>query len=542
MTLHNKVNNNIYARTIAFFLIFLTCLAVYSSSLLGDFIWDDIPQIVENPYIKDISNIPLYFKKSVWSLSRMHQEAAPFYRPVFLLSVAFDYKIWGLNSIGYRVTNLLLHFIIIFFVYLIAGMLLKDRSASLVASAVFALHPANTEVVAWISGRTDMIVGIFLLPAFLLHAKRRYYLSIPLFALALLSKEVSVVFPVIAACYGIINDQKPAKIVKEVTPYVIVLMIYFAIRSIVFKSSISGLVFTFTKFALLAKVIPHYIRFLIFPWPITFLPVDAIPKTLFPDIIGTIVFVGMVAFLFKGNRKVVVFLLIWIILMFLPTLAVLLNPLQNSFGYRFLYLPAVGYAIFIGVLVSNIFSRYGRVWRNIILSIISLFLVSYIFITYISGFNYRTTLALWENSLKYFPDSAFAHNAIASFENNSDKQIYHLKRAIALDPLSGGSYIGLGTRYGMIGNYDLAIKYIEKGIKQANSDVSLSSGYNSLGNIYYLQGKILDAKRMYEKAIEADNLNAEAYYNLALALKATGEPEKAATYTKKYELLISGSK
>lgn len=47
---------------------------------------------------------------------------------------------------------------------------------------------------------------------------------------------------------------------------------------------------------------------------------------------------------------------------------------------------------------------------------------------------------------------------------------------------------------------------------------------------------------MYKKAIEVDNLNAEAYYNLALALKNMGMSEEANVYMKKYETLASEQK
>ena len=49
------------------FVIF-SSLAVYINSLSGDFIWDDIEQIVDNPVIKDIRNIPSFFTSDLWRL------------------------------------------------------------------------------------------------------------------------------------------------------------------------------------------------------------------------------------------------------------------------------------------------------------------------------------------------------------------------------------------------------------------------------------------------------------------------------------------
>lgn len=522
---------------ILFLLILLVCVLAYSSSLSGDFVWDDIPQIVENPYIKDISNIPLYFKKRLWALTLIQLEGPSYYRPLFLSSLAFDYRILGLNPLGYRITNLSLHLIIIFFVYLIAYMVLRDKTTALISSAVFALHPANTEVVAWVSGRTDMVAGIFLLPAFFLHYKRQYYFSMPLFVLALLSKETSIIFPLLIACYGIVNGKNFSGILKEITPYLILIIIYLAIRSIVLAGYTGELAFTPAKFILLAKAIPHYFRFLIYPVPMVFLPSDAIPKTLPLDIIGMIIFIAIIAFLFKKNGKIVVFPLLLIIFTLLPTLATLFIPSQNSFGYRFLYLPSIGYAMIIGILASNIIKDTEKPKRYAALFVVILTLLLYSFIVYAKGFDWRSTIALWENSLKYFPDSAHVHQSLAGFESDLEKEIYHYKMAAALDPNSPDSAIGLGTAYAKKGSYSLAKEYIIKGLNLADISASASIGYNTLGNIYYLEGKIFEAEKMYRNAIEIDKFMAFAYYNLARVLEKTNRHEEASVYMKEYETL-----
>src|SRR3989304_8889856 len=90
------------------FVIF-SSLAVYINSLSGDFIWDDIEQIADNPVIKDIRNIPSFFTSHLWSLIRNPTIGSYYYRPFFLLSLAVDYNLWGLNPLGYHITNLILH-------------------------------------------------------------------------------------------------------------------------------------------------------------------------------------------------------------------------------------------------------------------------------------------------------------------------------------------------------------------------------------------------------------------------------------------------
>ncbi len=517
--------------------IFLLTIVAYSKSLQGDFVWDDIPQIVDNPYIKDLSNIPYFFKKGVWAASRLGLESNPYYRPVVLSSIALDYKLWKLNPAGYRITNLLLHLILIYLVYLFSFMLLKDRPAALLSSALFGLFPPDTEVVAWISGRTDMIAGIFLISAFILHNKK-IYLSLILFILSLLSKETSSVLPLIIWAYGIVNGEKPYNALKATIPYLIILLLYLFFRIIIFEGSNLGMSLSLSNFILLLKAILHYMRFFILPWPVVFIPNQAFPDTLLMDIAGAIVFSCLILFLLKKQKWITLFLLSWIFLTLLPSLLTLFNPMINTIAYRFLYLPSVGYAMLAGLFIMNALRGSRRYIRFAFLSIASVILVLYSMIVYISGYNYMSTISLWENSLRYFPDSYFAHASIGFFlDHEPERQIYHLRKAIELDPsapIIGNIYIALGTAFGRTGDYTSARGYLLKGIEKSITNSARSVGYNSLGNIYYLEGNLPQAMAMYKKAIEIDDMNKEAYFNLGLVLKAMGRTDEAMGYIKRH--------
>ena len=83
---------------------------------------------------------------------------------------------------------------------------LKDESGAtaieygLIAALIFGLHPALIESVAWISGVTDPLLAVCLVPAFLAflnwregRAPRWLAASLVLYALALMSKEPAIV-------------------------------------------------------------------------------------------------------------------------------------------------------------------------------------------------------------------------------------------------------------------------------------------------------------------------------------------------------------
>ena len=58
---------------------------VYAPSLSGDFIIDDIPQVRDNPYIRDIGSIPRYFTKGLWENSALEIKTEKRYLPMTLV-------------------------------------------------------------------------------------------------------------------------------------------------------------------------------------------------------------------------------------------------------------------------------------------------------------------------------------------------------------------------------------------------------------------------------------------------------------------------
>jgi hypothetical protein len=92
-----------------------------------------------------------------------------FFRPLFILSYIVDIRIWGARPFGFHLTNVTVHALNSFLVFLLASGLLDglnlDRRAqktiSISAAALFLLHPSHTEAVTWISGRADLFATFF---------------------------------------------------------------------------------------------------------------------------------------------------------------------------------------------------------------------------------------------------------------------------------------------------------------------------------------------------------------------------------------------
>lgn len=158
-----------------------------------DFVWDDTFFIVENPAVQSADYLPGYF-------TDMDTNAAPHkagdfrvYRPLRNLSYLIDHSLFGLNPGGWHLHNLLLHLINGTLVYAVFLALGGKRTGALFAAGVFLLHPLQTEVVAWVKGRDDLLAVTFSLlgALFILRPVKPGLLGIS-HALACLAKVQSV--------------------------------------------------------------------------------------------------------------------------------------------------------------------------------------------------------------------------------------------------------------------------------------------------------------------------------------------------------------
>src|SRR6185436_13879303 len=91
--------------------------------------------------------------------------------------------------------------------------------AALAAAALFATHPVHVEAVSWISGRTDLLCGVFALVAMTIDARggSRAGTALATF-LAVGSKEMAVAVPIATALRALLlprEDELPFRPVRR---------------------------------------------------------------------------------------------------------------------------------------------------------------------------------------------------------------------------------------------------------------------------------------------------------------------------------------
>ena len=179
----------------------LAC-AAYVNALHNPFVYDDHDTVVANPSLVDVSNLKFVFLYS------------PF-RPVVNVSYAIDRALWGYEPLGFHLTNVLLHVAVVLLVYALARRVLADAGiergcteGAFAAAALFAVHPMQTEAVAYVSGRSEVLCAVWFLAAMVLArdamasgSALRGAAACVCGALAIASKEVGLVLPVMVVVY-----------------------------------------------------------------------------------------------------------------------------------------------------------------------------------------------------------------------------------------------------------------------------------------------------------------------------------------------------
>jgi len=190
-------------------IIFLVIFA-YWPSLSGNFIFDDLSLIKNNPYIQNLHSLSSYLAQEdgITAKERNPHLHTGYYRPLLNFTYFLDFKLWGLNAQGFRLTNVLLHLICSLLIFQMLIYLRIDIIPAFLGSVFFALHPTATETVSMIVCRNNLLATIFCIISFmfyggsLLNRKWLLHLSALFFGLGLLSKEIAVMLLPILFLYN----------------------------------------------------------------------------------------------------------------------------------------------------------------------------------------------------------------------------------------------------------------------------------------------------------------------------------------------------
>ena len=452
---------------------------VYSSGVSHPFHYDDLHSIRDNPHLRSVENIPQFFYRTDFFSA---DPRGRMYRPLVLVSYAFNYGLDKLQVESYHWFNMGVHALNSALVIAVGRLFLSGLWPPLVAGLIFALHPINSEVVSYISSRSESLCALFFLTSFLCYAcaRRAERWSVPLmgtsllaFVGALLCKSVAITLvPLLFLCeWRFLSPVlSPRTLVKCLTPFFLLALVYVVGMRQMLHTALLGAPVRdeWTQWATQIKALAYYAKLLVFPWPLN---VEH-PFTL--GSAGTVVglalllVISCVVALWRGGPIARV-AGAWFLLVLAPTFFVPLNVLVNE--HR-LYIPSAMFSIGLAALMQRGCGA-KRVWALVPL------LVLYAGLDLRRTAQWRSPETLWEASLEesyYMPrPHVYMGDALRNAGRNREA-LGHYKKALEVYPnvLSGGDRLSI---YNNMGAVYLAMEAWDESVKSYSNALQIDPDY-----------------------------------------------------------------
>jgi len=223
-------------------------LVFYGNTLGNGFVYDDNPQIVENPYVQSWRYLPKVVSGCAWESVLGTCEGAFHYRPIQNLSLLLTYQISSAPWI-FHLINVVYFFILVALIFFFIKMLTHNTLLAFFTAFIFLIHPIHAEVVNWIVALVELTAGIFVLATLItyMHYRRtnmqKYFVAALLFYFfAMLSKEgTALTLPpiLVALDFFIFGKRRELFGVKQLKQYAwfgLPFLMYFVMRQLVVGS------------------------------------------------------------------------------------------------------------------------------------------------------------------------------------------------------------------------------------------------------------------------------------------------------------------
>lgn len=490
------------------FVFALTC-AVYWHVLTDAFVrWDDGMLIYENPAVRGITPHTL-----LWVFTHYDPEL---YIPLTFITYQINYLIGGTSPFFYHLTNLLLHALNAALVVWLIEKLSGKMRLALLCGLLFAVHPLNTEAVAWASGRKDVLSGAFFLGAWIAYlsfeetdSKRAYRTSIGLFFAGLLSKVMAATLPAAVFLQNVTRDARSwLETLKKLWPH-IVLSLLFIMIALFGKRELVVETTALQKALMACLSTVFYVKQLLWPTHLSLLyPYLGTITIASPDFYVPLILVligAVISVLCWKKWPFVPFCLFGYVATLAPTFVNFSKggDLDIYFASdRYAYIPSLFLFLLFAIVLDLVTTKFLKKHALAVFLFVTMVLTSVLSImAFRQSLVWSDTQSLFEHVIDVYPDASHV------------------------------AYNNLGNMERLQGDLPAAIADFKKALAIKEHPKT----WANLGAVYRLQGDLKDANDAYAKALEIDPNSAYAHFGLALVEMQEGEKDKA---EKEYRLAL----
>ncbi len=512
---------------------------------------------------KTVSFLYVYFDDNVFILNHAHfithsssllksfttdifqQYDTFYYRPIFSVSLVLNGLIGGTSPAVFHLSNVLLHCICGCLVLVLLKKLSVPPLPSFILAILFTILPVQSQAVAWIPGRNDTLLGVFIFSTFIFFVTYiksgrvlHLVLSILFFGPALFSKETAVAVMLLAPLFcALESDYRNKKTISRMifceAGWGALFILWFLLRS---KFLTDHYTVTIHDSALSVlqgmPVIIQYLGKIFFPFNLSVLPLLADTTYRF----GIIALILLILLIYRSPQKNTGFLIFgsaWFLLFLLPSF-LSIDP-QNLVAYYRedrLYVPVVGILIFLAGL-SRPFSRHQqkRMFYTGIGTVI--FIFALITFAHLDAFKNRYTF--WQQAIKTSPHAALAHKnygSILHHDNRLDEAFVQYDIALKLNPKEIIAHYNKGLIYLMRNRFDKARLELEEELK---INPNYDEANFTMGSVCFNNKEYDKAEFYWQKTLKVNPRYKDAYSNLAILYLNQGDTTSAMQYLEYYK-------
>jgi len=333
-----------------------------------------------------------------------------------------------------------------------------------------------------------------------------------------------------------------------------------------------------------SNILGHYLKMMFIPYPQAFyygydeVPIGNIGELKAISFVVLHLFL-VFAVLYFWRHHPVLSLAIGMYLCSIALFSNLISPVAGMMADRLAYVASFGFCIAFGYAVASIYERsFSVLSRRTITVFMVILLVTCSGMTIARNAKWKDALTLMRNDIVHVPNSAQAHNLLASYLMRNSylpeyaieavsmqrEAVDHLKQAIRIWPEFFNAWYDLGRVYQTLGETENAIACYKEVHRQDSTyfdatmnvaflsekvgDVStaimfyercirfnpeMQPAYSNLSYLYFRSRMFAESIEVNERAIAGHPKWAEPYEHIAQTYDVMGESEKAAAYRAK---------
>lgn len=553
-------------------LLVAAVIAVFGQTLQHGFVnYDDKLYLLENQ-----ENVAggLNSHSVAWAFRTAH---GSLWGPLTWLSHLTDCHIYGMQSWGHHLTNVLLHCLTTVLLFWTIWRMTGDLWPSALTAALFAVHPLHVETVAWIAERKGLLGGLFFvatLAAYLRFVRKpfswaNYLLVIALFVMGLLSKPVGVTLPFLLLLLdywplGRMTSGLSRRLIVEKLPLVVFSAAACVAAPLTQGASVASLAEVTVGHRISSSVIAYVAYIEQFVWPVRLAPLyarDSHCPPIWQTLAAATVLLAISAAAVFGRKRASWFFVGWF--WFFGTLVPMIGlvPLRNHYmADRYSYVTQIG----LYVIVAWALARLVVAWpsmRTLCASVATAAILMLAAVAWLQTTHWRNTKALWTHVRQCYPQATVAIDglAMAAFdEGRLDEARLCFQAALDADPNDVIALAQLGNIAATRGKYAEAANYLGRAVRAAPSHIPALHNYalvllrlgkepealavlrkalcekpdstiinNSLGSLLAARGELDAAASCFRRSLATDARNNEARNNLGMVLQDQGRISEA---------------